>query len=156
MFKQKTVYEMRMSDWSSDVCSSDLDMRDWRRYRGYDWNRYEPGYSYYYADRYYRDGRYYQPRRLTRADRVYRGGNGRYYCRRSDGTTGLIIGGLAGGVIGNLVTDGGSQLLGTLIGAGAGALLGNEIDRGQVIRSEEHTSELQSLMRNVYYVFCLK
>src|SRR3546814_18138609 len=62
------------------------DMRDWRRYRGYDWNRYEPGYSYYYADRYYRDGRYYQPRRLTRADRVYRGGNGRYYCRRSDGT----------------------------------------------------------------------
>src|SRR3546814_13623463 len=95
-------------------------MRDWRRYRGYDWNRYEPGYSYYYADRYYRDGRYYQPRRLTRADRVYRGGNGRYYCRRSDGTTGLIIGGLAGGVIGNLVTDGGSQLLGTLLGAAIG------------------------------------
>src|SRR3546814_10768180 len=24
-FKQKTVYEMRISDWSSDVCSSDLD-----------------------------------------------------------------------------------------------------------------------------------
>src|SRR3546814_3331653 len=24
-FKQKTAYEMRMSDWSSDVCSSDLD-----------------------------------------------------------------------------------------------------------------------------------
>src|SRR3546814_13658177 len=23
-FKQKTVYEMRISDWSSDVCSSDL------------------------------------------------------------------------------------------------------------------------------------
>src|SRR3546814_3586483 len=26
-FKQKTAYEMRISDWSSDVCSSDL-MRD--------------------------------------------------------------------------------------------------------------------------------
>src|SRR3546814_10292494 len=28
-FKQKTAYEMRISDWSSDVCSSDLvdDMR---------------------------------------------------------------------------------------------------------------------------------
>src|SRR3546814_2756937 len=26
-FKQKTAYEMRISDWSSDVCSSDL----WRR-----------------------------------------------------------------------------------------------------------------------------
>src|SRR3546814_6696704 len=30
-FKQKTAYEMRISDWSSDVCSSDLDVRavDW-------------------------------------------------------------------------------------------------------------------------------
>src|SRR3546814_7323451 len=31
-FKQKTAYEMRISDWSSDVCSSDLlaDVRDRR------------------------------------------------------------------------------------------------------------------------------
>src|SRR3546814_4860689 len=27
-FKQKTAYEMRISDWSSDVCSSDLNGRD--------------------------------------------------------------------------------------------------------------------------------
>src|SRR3546814_19832580 len=27
-FKQKTAYEMRISDWSSDVCSSDLDVPD--------------------------------------------------------------------------------------------------------------------------------
>src|SRR3546814_8621712 len=27
VFKQKTAYEMRISDWSSDVCSSDLDGR---------------------------------------------------------------------------------------------------------------------------------
>src|SRR3546814_14930083 len=26
-FKQKTAYELRISDWSSDVCSSDLDVR---------------------------------------------------------------------------------------------------------------------------------
>src|SRR3546814_16860880 len=26
-FKQKTAYEMRISDWSSDVCSSDLDVQ---------------------------------------------------------------------------------------------------------------------------------
>src|SRR3546814_8561450 len=26
-FKQKTAYEMRISDWSSDVCSSDLEGR---------------------------------------------------------------------------------------------------------------------------------
>src|SRR3546814_5430835 len=25
-FKQKTAYELRISDWSSDVCSSDLDV----------------------------------------------------------------------------------------------------------------------------------
>src|SRR3546814_10065636 len=28
--KQKTAYEMRISDWSSDVCSSDLQKRDAR------------------------------------------------------------------------------------------------------------------------------
>src|SRR3546814_19298270 len=28
-FKQKTAYEMRISDWSSDVCSSDLSPRRW-------------------------------------------------------------------------------------------------------------------------------
>src|SRR3546814_1456461 len=27
LFKQKTAYEMRISDWSSDVCSSDLNYR---------------------------------------------------------------------------------------------------------------------------------
>src|SRR3546814_20961809 len=30
-FKQKTAYEMRISDWSSDVCSSDLVVMDRRR-----------------------------------------------------------------------------------------------------------------------------
>src|SRR3546814_9318880 len=29
-FKQKTAYEMRISDWSSDVCSSDLRHRECR------------------------------------------------------------------------------------------------------------------------------
>src|SRR3546814_11607792 len=29
-FKQKTAYEMRISDWSSDVCSSDLERRNLR------------------------------------------------------------------------------------------------------------------------------
>src|SRR3546814_8094307 len=32
-FKQKTAYEMRISDWSSDVCSSDLHHQDDRRQR---------------------------------------------------------------------------------------------------------------------------
>src|SRR3546814_13726345 len=33
-FKQKTAYEMRISDWSSDVCSSDLDEVVWNRATG--------------------------------------------------------------------------------------------------------------------------
>src|SRR3546814_2166117 len=32
-FKQKTAYEMRISDWSSDVCSSDLEPRGRERDR---------------------------------------------------------------------------------------------------------------------------
>lgn len=107
-------------------------MRDWRRYSRYDYNRLEPGQRRYYADRYYRDGNYYQTRSLSRNDRIYRGNNGRYYCRRNDGTTGLIVGGLAGGALGNIIAGGGSRLLGTLIGAGGGALLGQSIDRGEV------------------------
>lgn len=106
--------------------------RDWRTYRNYDWNRYENGYNTYYADRYYRDGSYYGEVRLRRNDRIYRGSDGRYYCRRTDGTTGLIVGGAIGALIGNSIDNGRSSVLGTLIGAGAGAALGREIDRGSV------------------------
>src|SRR3546814_10630706 len=34
LFKQKTAYEMRISDWSSDVCSSDLPEKDQRPLSG--------------------------------------------------------------------------------------------------------------------------
>ena len=106
--------------------------RDWRRYRNYDWNRYEPGYRGYYADRYYRNGSYYADRRLTRYDRIYRGQNGRYYCRRNDGTTGLIVGAALGGLIGNQIRIGGSRTVSTIIGAAGGAALGREIARGRL------------------------
>lgn len=104
--------------------------RDWRQYGSYDYNRYEPGQRTYYADRYYRDGSNYPDRRLTSNDRIYRGQNGQYYCRRSDGTTGLIVGGAVGGLIGRQLDRGGSRTVGTILGAGAGALLGREIARG--------------------------
>src|SRR3546814_3726874 len=35
-FKQKTAYELRISDWSSDVCSSDLGRREEDDERGQD------------------------------------------------------------------------------------------------------------------------
>jgi uncharacterized protein YcfJ len=75
-------------------------------------------------------GRYYQPRALTRGDRVWRGDDGRYYCRRDNGTTGLIIGGAAGALLGRHLDGGRDRTLGTIIGAAGGALLGREIDRG--------------------------
>jgi len=105
--------------------------RDWRQYNRYDYNRPPPGGAYY-ADDYYRDSRYYRERRLTRNDRIYRGRDGRYYCRRSDGTTGLIIGAGVGALLGNALDGGRSSLLGTLIGAGVGGLAGREIERGNV------------------------
>jgi type II secretory pathway pseudopilin PulG len=108
-------------------------LRDWRQARRYDYNRVEPGVGRYYADRYYRDGRYYRPVRVTRDTRVYRGYDNRYYCRRSDGTTGLIAGAAIGGLIGNSLGRGDSGLLATLLGAGAGAAIGSSIDRGQVV-----------------------
>src|SRR3546814_5201010 len=46
-FKQKTAYEMRISDWSSDVCSSDLKERDQFRHPAETirFFRIEPGMS---------------------------------------------------------------------------------------------------------------
>lgn len=115
-------------------CRQDLRQaqRDWRQYRRYDYNRYEPGSNGYYADNYYREGRYYSDRRLGYNDRIYRGRNGRYYCRRPDGTTGLIIGGIGGGILGNIIAPGGSDTLGTIIGAIGGGLAGRAIDRNNV------------------------
>ena len=101
---------------------------DWRRYNRYDWNRPGPS-GYYYADDYYRDGRYYRERRLSYNDRIYRGRDGRYYCRRNDGTTGLIIGAGVGALIGNRLDNGRSSTFGTILGAVAGGAIGREIDR---------------------------
>jgi hypothetical protein len=75
-------------------------------------------------------GRYYEPRALSRADRVWRGDDGRYYCRRDNGTTGLIIGGAAGALLGRHLDGGRERTLGTILGAAGGALLGRELDRG--------------------------
>ena len=54
------------------------------------------------------------------------------YCRRSDGTTGLIVGAVAGGVLGNIIAPGNSDTLGTILGAIAGGAAGRAIDRKDV------------------------
>ena len=104
----------------------------YRTYGNYDYNRADPAYGGYYADRYYVDNPRYRERRLSARDRVYRGQNGNYYCRRNDGTTGLLVGGAAGGVLGTIIAPGGSELLGTVLGAAGGALAGRAIDRNNV------------------------
>ena len=83
----------------------------------------------YDARRYYRDGPQYQERRLSAQDEVYRGSDGRYYCKRNDGTTGLVIGAIGGGVVGNVIDGGHNRVAGTLIGGVLGALAGKAIDQ---------------------------
>src|SRR3546814_1519507 len=121
-FKQKTAYEMRISDWSSDVCSSDL-----------------------------------QP--VAKC-----GGN---ECGRSpDKAKGCPV---------ILLQHTGPRENGVISESGRGPLrqvasqpdhhpgkrgqrqANQKVDRkGHRTRSEEHTSELQSLMRTSYAVFCLE
>jgi hypothetical protein len=78
----------------------------YRRYGNYDYNRPDPSYGGYYADRYYREDPRYGEHRLSMDERVYRGGDGRYYCRRSDGSTGLIVGGVSGALLGSVIANG--------------------------------------------------
>ena len=110
---------------------------DSRRYSGYDdrygddRGRYDTEYD---AARYYRDDSRYQERRLSANDEVYRGSDGRYYCKRTDGTTGLIIGGAAGGILGNVLAGGRRGATGTLVGGALGALLGRSVERSEEFR----------------------
>ncbi|GMN14643.1 glycine zipper 2TM domain-containing protein [Altererythrobacter sp. MTPC7] len=92
----------------------------YKRGRGHQSNYYDRGYTQqraYYGEPVYRDTRVWRDRR-----------DGQYYCQKKDGTTGLLIGGAAGALIGREVTR--DRTLGAILGAAGGALLGREIDRG--------------------------
>lgn len=107
-------------DWDDDWRD---DRRDWRR-DGRDWRRDRRDWR---DDR--RDWR--GERRLSRRDRVWRGDDGRYYCRRNDGTTGLVVGAVGGALLGRTIDTRGDRSLGTLLGAIGGGLLGREVERGE-------------------------
>src|SRR3546814_5031196 len=102
-FKQKTAYEMRISDWSSDVCSSDLLVL-----------RIQTGMQAHPSGKF------------------------------GDQRQALVIGGPQLRRV-----DDGIQVAGHRPRA-------PKRFRRVFQRSEEHTSELQSLMRISYAVFCLK
>ncbi|MEZ5680032.1 MAG: glycine zipper 2TM domain-containing protein [Erythrobacter sp.] len=104
--------------------------RDHRRYERYDrYDRYDDyrghrarpyymGYSRDWGEPVYRD------------TRIWRGRDGRYYCRKDNGTTGLLVGAGVGALIGHEVAGrNGDRTLGAILGGAAGALLGRTIDR---------------------------
>jgi hypothetical protein len=79
-------------------------------------------------NRYYSRSSYGEP--VYRDTRVWRGNNGAVHCQKKNGTTGLIIGGAAGALLGREVDGGRDRTLGTILGAAAGALIGKEVDGG--------------------------
>jgi hypothetical protein len=118
---ERQVYEDARARWNS------------RHQYGNNYNNYNNNYDQYRTDydaaRYYRDDPRYQERRLGPNDQVYRGSDGRYYCKRNDGTTGLIVGGATGALLGNVIDGGHNRAAGTLIGGALGAILGKSIDQ---------------------------
>lgn len=96
--------------------------------------------SYGYQDRYYDQRRYEHRgrgyaygRQYDRPVAVWRDRrDGRTYCRRSDGTVGIIVGGAAGAIVGREIDGGYNRSVGTILGGAVGALLGRQIARGEV------------------------
>lgn len=82
----------------------------------------------HYDDRNYGRDRYYDEP-VYRDTRVWRGRDGRYYCRKENGTTGLLIGAGVGALAGNELAGRGDRTLGAILGAAGGAILGRAIDR---------------------------
>lgn len=79
-------------------------------------------------DDYGRQRSYAEP--VYRDTRVWEGRDGQVYCRKRDGTTGLIIGGAVGALLGREIDKRGDRTLGTVLGAAGGALLGKQIMGG--------------------------
>ena len=97
--------------------------KGWRKGRGNPHRHYDG-----YGHRSYRQVYYDEP--VYRDTRIWRGRDGRYYCRKEDGTTGLLIGAAVGGLIGHEIAGrGNDRTLGAILGAAGGAILGRSIDR---------------------------
>src|SRR3546814_3426334 len=135
-FKQKTAYEMRISDWSSDVCSSDLFHLN-----------FEVG----------RDSTLEELRNRHDALLIATG----VYKSRDMAVPGVGNNGVVKAL--DYLIASNRKGFGDAVPAFEDGTLDAEGKNVVVIgggdtamRSEEHTSELQSLMRISYAVFCLK
>jgi outer membrane lipoprotein SlyB len=83
---------------------------------------------------YYDSGRYQQNYRGDRYDNRYYGrSNVRYKGRRCKGTTGMIVGGVGGALLGRTITRdryrGRSGTTGTILGGAIGALAGRAVQK---------------------------
>jgi uncharacterized protein YcfJ len=96
------------------------------------------GYSSRYDNGYYAQGQRYDRRYDNRRYHNQRYDNQRYgnhYGQRcSNGSTGTILGAIAGGLLGREVAGRGDRTLGAILGAGAGALVGREVGRNDCRR----------------------
>src|SRR3546814_7560202 len=128
---------MRISDWSSDVCSSDLRLNSLLPQRAVSINEFNatkrlivnPGGEPFVYDQ-----------KLTPYDRAINDA-----CDHID----VRVIAVKGSVRSSKTLSAESMLLRNLTYGPSGNIL-------WFMRSEEHTSELQSLMRTSYAVFCLK
>jgi uncharacterized protein YcfJ len=77
-------------------------------------------------------GYYMTPKRISRSSYMWRGDDGKYYCKRDNGTTGLVIGAGVGALAGHELAGRGDKTLGVLLGAAVGGVLGRAIDRGEL------------------------
>lgn len=64
--------------------------------------------------------------------RMWQDSQGRWRCKRPNGTTGLIVGAAGGALIGRAIDTRGERATGTILGAAAGALIGREVERSRV------------------------
>lgn len=78
----------------------------------------------------YNDGYYGRTYRDHRASRNY--------YRRCSGTTGTIIGGAGGALLGRSVAGRGDRTLGTILGGAAGALLGRQVGKSTCRNSRRY------------------
>jgi hypothetical protein len=96
------------------------------------YSQYQHRDRYGYDTRYY--GRDYTSQSHYRGAQTWRGNDGRNYCRKSDGTTGLIVGAAAGALLGRAVDGGYNHTTGTILGGVVGALLGKKVAQGSRCR----------------------
>lgn len=108
------AYSTSQTTYAAPGSETYNDHRDWSRDRRYSRDDHRRGYGNSYRE----------------SNRSWRGHDRRYSCSRGSGTTGLVVGGAAGALLGRGIDGGRDRTLGTILGAGAGALLGREVDRG--------------------------